>query len=37
MTPKVNVTNQKSNYDLILCRDILHALGIKLDFEKQTM
>ena len=34
---KVHVTDQKSNYDMILGRDVLRKLGIKLDFDTETL
>ena len=36
MTVSCHVTKQKSNYDLILGREIFCALGIKLDFSNSN-
>ena len=36
MSVSCHVTKQKSNYDLILGREILRELGIKLDFSNNT-
>ena len=36
MRVSCHVTKQKSNYDLILGREILRELGIKLDFSNNT-
>ena len=34
---KVNVTEQKSNYDMIVSQDILSELGINLNFKDMTV
>ena len=36
ITANCHVTNQKSNYDLIIGRDILRDLGIELDFSNNA-
>ena len=36
-TTKFYVTTQKSNYDIILGRDTLRKLGIKIDFQNNTV
>ena len=34
---KIHVTDQKSNYDMILGRDVLRNLGIKLNFDTEKI